>query len=60
MFHQQINDLRNPGFGLWFALSLSKGKRTGQERGPIGQVKQHAGAGSAQDWRSGRDRCRLA
>jgi hypothetical protein len=25
----KINDLRNPGFGLWFALSLSKGKRTG-------------------------------
>src|SRR6266567_4977645 len=25
----RINDLRNPGFGLWFALSLSKGKRTG-------------------------------
>jgi hypothetical protein len=24
----RINDLRNPGFGLWFALSLSKGKRT--------------------------------
>src|SRR6266404_2886924 len=28
MFHQKINDLRNAGFGLWFALSLSKGKRT--------------------------------
>jgi hypothetical protein len=25
----KINDLRNPGFGLWFALSSSKGKRTG-------------------------------
>src|SRR5258708_40167447 len=25
----EINDLRNPGFGLWFALSSSKGKRTG-------------------------------
>jgi hypothetical protein len=24
----KINDLRNAGFGLWFALSLSKGKRT--------------------------------
>src|SRR6266850_179917 len=24
----EINDLRNPGFGLWFALSSSKGKRT--------------------------------
>src|SRR5258706_14736426 len=29
IFHKKINDLRNPGFGLWFALSLSKGKRTG-------------------------------
>jgi len=29
MFPPKINDLRNPGFGLWFALSLSKGKRTG-------------------------------
>ena len=27
MFHQKINDLRNPRFGMWFALSLSKGKR---------------------------------
>jgi len=25
----KINDLRNPGFGLWFALRLSKGKRSG-------------------------------
>jgi hypothetical protein len=25
----KINDLRNPGFGLWFALSSSKGKHTG-------------------------------
>src|SRR5260370_27772689 len=25
----EINDLRNPGFGLLFALSSSKGKRTG-------------------------------
>jgi hypothetical protein len=25
----KINDLRNPEFGLWFALSLSKGKRPG-------------------------------
>ena len=31
MFHQKINDLCNPGFGLWFALSLSKGKRTGSK-----------------------------
>src|ERR1700756_2696361 len=29
MFHQEINDLRNPGFGLWVALSSIKGKRTG-------------------------------
>src|SRR2546426_838296 len=29
MFPPKINDLRSPGFGLWFALSLSKGKRTG-------------------------------
>src|SRR5258706_14541804 len=29
MFPPKINDLRNPGFGLWFALSSSKGKRTG-------------------------------
>jgi len=25
----KINDLRNPGFGPWFAFRLSKGKRTG-------------------------------
>src|SRR5580704_774028 len=25
----KINDLRNPGFGLWLALRLSKGKRSG-------------------------------
>ena len=29
MFPPKINDLRNSGFGLWFALSSSKGKRTG-------------------------------
>jgi hypothetical protein len=26
---RKINDLRNPGFGLWVALSSIKGKRTG-------------------------------
>src|SRR6266851_5886225 len=29
MFHQKSTTYANPGFGLWFALSLSKGKRTG-------------------------------
>src|SRR6201987_2732661 len=29
----KINDLRNPGFGRRFALSLSKGKRTGSGAG---------------------------
>ena len=49
----KINDLRNPGFGLWFALSLSAGKQV-QERGPIGKVKHHAGSTSKRDWRMSR------
>jgi hypothetical protein len=50
----EINDLRNPGFGLWFALSSSKGKPQVQERGPIGKVKHHAGSTSKRDWQTRR------
>jgi hypothetical protein len=48
----KINDLRNPGFGLWFALSLSKGKRTGSRAWAHGQVKHHAGSTSNRDWQT--------
>jgi hypothetical protein len=39
----EINDLRNPGFGLWFALSSSKGKRTGSSQSfgePQGSLRE--------------------
>jgi hypothetical protein len=50
----KINDLRNPGFGLWFALSLSKANAHVQERGAIGKVKHHAGSTSKRDWQTSR------